>query len=99
MRLNLKRPVVDAHGNPVLVAEGDDKGKPVLQNRHGSDLLGQLIHWAAHAVAGASASAEGRYHGPTFAKVAEELGLVIKYAKYRRYAPEVVTSTATRWRR
>jgi hypothetical protein len=54
------------------------------------ELLGQLIHWAAHAATGISPGAEGRYHSREFASVAEALGLVIDHKDGVGWAPEMV---------
>jgi len=83
LRINLKRPVYDSSGKPLL----DGDGRPALTNRDGKDVLGQLLHWAAHAATGISTGAEGRYHSHEFGDVAEHLGLVVKNMPGTGWAP------------
>jgi hypothetical protein len=56
------------------------------QNRDGRDLVGQLLHWAAHAVTGA----EGRYHSAEFRDVAERLGLEIEWRDGVAFMPKMI---------
>lgn len=74
LRINLKRFIYGRDGKPEL----DEDGRPLLGNRDGKDILGQLLHWAAHAATGRSPGGEGRYHSREFGEVAERLGLQIK---------------------
>lgn len=64
-------------------------GKPDGENRDGRDVVGQLLHWGAHAAVGINPGAEGRYHSREFGEVAEKLGLKIKLAPGTGYAPEL----------
>ncbi len=58
------------------------------ENRDGQDLIGRLIHWAAHAATGKiSAGAEGRYHSRDFGDIAEHLGLKVKEVKGLGFQP------------
>jgi hypothetical protein len=86
LRINLKRPVYDTQGKPLL----DEKGRPLLKNRSGRDLVGQLLHWAAHATHGISPGAEGRYHSQDFGDIAERLGLEVRNVPGTGYAPVTV---------
>ncbi len=58
-------------------------------NRRGRDMVGQLLHWAAHAAIGVSTGAEGRYHSREFGQVAEALGLSVKQEQGLGWAPEM----------
>jgi hypothetical protein len=73
LRINLKLP-----------KEPDES---TARNRGAEDILGQLLHWAAHAATGISTGAEGRYHNREFGEIAEKLGLEIKYAEGLGWAP------------
>jgi hypothetical protein len=56
-------------------------------NRDGNDLLGQFLHWAAHAAVGISTGAEGRYHSREFADVAGQFGLETTWRDGVGYSP------------
>lgn len=56
-----------------------EPGETEAKNRGAEDILGQLLHWAAHATTGISTGAEGGYHSREFGEIADRLGLEIKY--------------------
>jgi hypothetical protein len=82
-----------------------EPGAAEAKNRDAKDILGQLIHWAAHAATGISTGAEGRYHSREFADVAESLGFAeITYTRGLGYPPvlddqhiEVITPEGLRY--
>jgi hypothetical protein len=65
---------------------------PTLErpNRDAQELIGQLLHWGAHAATGISPGAEGRYHSREFGEIAEKLGLKVRLAPGVGWAPELI---------
>jgi hypothetical protein len=77
--------------------------RPEGRNLNGKELVGHLLHWAAHAkTQKAAPGAEGRYHSRLFGEVGEQLGLQIKETAGLGWPPamdgsaEVLTLKATK---